>query len=407
MLELKNSKTTRIGAKSFSLDGFISPIQMKEPEGQWEDIKPYLVRDNGGWHIEGAPYYAEVKDDGTRLFCPDKHERSRYIRLAMPLISGLEKYVISTPAVLDGQILPNRILMLTSWGKIHFIFTNTALKFEVLFNEAPSFHLLPWTKRETFIFDVESSGLDISKLLTEEHGLGIPKPRLIEADETLLEPKEKMIDWSFNDGQLELGFDLAGLEFPILLKNTTIDEQIDAGANDGFRYTGSYGFQKTWDSTVLGYHTASAYLSCSGFYRFTGITIDGEVITSYLELNATQNGQGSPTLKIYGIDEDNPSAPTSAAEFDADPLTSAAVDWDGAWSTDAWEQSPSVNTILEELRASYTIQNDAIMFQIKHDGAEAIHLNKHYNYEKTGNELGCKLHIEYGASAAERGWWSK
>jgi hypothetical protein len=55
MIEIKNSKTTYLGKASggdrYALDAFIGAVQMGEPEGLWQDIKPCLVRDADGWHI--------------------------------------------------------------------------------------------------------------------------------------------------------------------------------------------------------------------------------------------------------------------------------------------------------------------------------------------------------------------
>src|SRR4030042_5761179 len=100
MIELKNSRTTYLGRASggdkYTLDGFIGAVQMREPGGQWQDIKPCLVRDAGGWHIDNAPYYAEIRDDGSRLFCPVRNERGKYLRLpSIALFSGLPRNILN------------------------------------------------------------------------------------------------------------------------------------------------------------------------------------------------------------------------------------------------------------------------------------------------------------------------
>jgi hypothetical protein len=125
MIDLKNSKTTCIGKASggnkYALDAFIGAVQMVDPVYGLQDIRPRLVRDADGWHIEGAPYYAEVKDNGDRLFCPDKYERSKYIRFPnVALFSGLSKSLSTSKSVLDGELLVNKIVMPTDYGSLAF-----------------------------------------------------------------------------------------------------------------------------------------------------------------------------------------------------------------------------------------------------------------------------------------------
>ncbi len=403
MLELKNSKTTPLGGKRFALDAFIGAVQMREPDGEWQDIKPHLVRDNDGWHIEGAPYYAEVKDDGTRLFCPDRNEKSKFIRLTTPLVSGLQKHIMATPTKLDRQLLANKILMPTPWGEIYFIFTNTGLRFEVLLNKAPSFHLLPWTKKESFIFDVESSGLDISKLLTEEQGLGIPKPRLIEADKTLLEPKEKMLGWSFKDGQLELGFDLAGLKFPVILKNTTIDKQVDASTDDCAAW-GVSSFSTADTSMWLAYPDAYHL----GGMRWTGVNItQGATINvAYVTYRARATHSGATTCRFWA--EDNVSEPLTFSDrddFDARVKTTAYADWDiPDWTNGSYYDSSSMVEPIQEAVNAVAVTHLVLLF----DDLTHTQTRRAYSYDGLAASAP-QLHIEYeeAAAGAKRGWWSK
>src|SRR4030042_6949419 len=134
-----------------------------------------------------------------------------------------------------------------------------------------------------------------------------------------------------------------------------------------------------------------------GFWRFQGITIPaGSTIdVAYLQAYDYSGDQsGTPQLIIYGVDEDHPPPPTSPADFDADPLTAASVDWDGAWTGVTWHTSPSIISIIQELLASYTISGDAMMFQVKNDGGTTDRWNSWYFYE-TDSSRAPKLHIEY------------
>ena len=400
MIELKNSKTTYLGRASggdkYALNAFIGAVQMREPEGVWQDIKPQLVRDADGWHIEGAPYYAEIKDDGSRLFCPDKNEKSKYLHLpGIALFSGLARNVVSNPNKLDTLLLPNQITLPTAWGEIRIVFSNTGMHFEILFQEAPPGAVFG-KDSPRILLDAEAVGYDIGQLLKSTSGIGIPRPRLIADNPEVLssEEQDKWLDWNYKNGQLELGFDFGDLPFPILLKNTTVDVQVGAGANDGYR-NGATGFNTTGNFIYNGSISSNSY---HAFYRWTGVTIAGTINVSYIQLYRYSSAAGSPLLKVYGVDEDNPAAPTTYGEFDADPLTTAGVDWDGQLAS-GWNTSPSLNSIFQELVDSYTISGDAILLQERDDGSTTNNYTVPYTYNGNSS-YAAKLHIEYTAGGA-------
>jgi|GEM_PF-2768662 len=402
MIELKNSRTTYLGKASgrdrYSLDAFIGAVQMRDPGGQWQDIKPHLVRETDGWRIEGAPYYAEVKDDGTRLFCPDSNESGKYLRLPSPVyFSHLGKSIASSPTKIDGQLLANRVIIPTEWGEYRIIFSNTGMQFEVLFVKAPPSAVFG-KDSPRILLDVESAGFDIGQLLKSVSGVGIPKPRLLAIENT--DEQEKYLDWSYKSGQLELGFDFGELPFPILLKNTTVDVQVGAGGNDSRRFSGSLGFDNSGTNVIEGYYGSGSYGHMNSFHRFTGITLSGTIDVSYIE-QYCYNAANPQSLEIYAIDEDNPAAPTNATEFDADPLTTNYVAWQDNITNNDWNQSPSLNSVIQELVDSYTISNDAVMIQVRNDGQDASARYKYaYTYEYDDNSYGAKLHVEYTAGGA-------
>jgi hypothetical protein len=405
MIELKNSKTQYLGKVSgrdrYALDAFIGAVQMREPGGPWQDIKPRLIRDTDGWYINGAPYYAEIKDDGSRRFCPDRNERNKYLHLpAPPLFNDLNRNVRQNSDKLSGSFLPNQITMPTDWGEYRVIFSNTGMRFEILFVKPPPSDLFG-KDSPRIVLDAEAAGIDIEQILKSRDGTGIPRPRLMAINREGLESeiRDRWLDWSLKGGQLELGFDFGDLPFPILLKNTTIDVQVGAGADDGYRATGAYGFQPASSNGYCGYSSNSNFYYLHNFQRFTGVTLEGTIDVAYLQCYQYGSIAGSPELKIYGVDEDNPAAPTSAAEFDADPLTSTAVDWDGLWTINNWNNSPSIVSIVQELVDSYTISGDAIMFQIKNDKAPNNDYNNARSYN-SGPAYAVKLHIEYTSGGA-------
>jgi len=170
----------------------------------------------------------------------------------------------------------------------------------------------------------------------------------------------------------------------------TVDKQVGASGDDGHRSNDD--FYTAFVSMTVGYWTVGYTYEL--FARWTGVTIEGTIDISYIEVYAGAP-TGTPERLIYGVDEDNPAAPTSKAEFDADALTTASVPWDGGWTNGAWNQSDSLNTIFQELVNSYTISNDAVMVQIKNDQTSIDGYQNCRTYDYSGNAHGAKLHIEY------------
>jgi hypothetical protein len=178
-----------------------------------------------------------------------------------------------------------------------------------------------------------------------------------------------------------------------LFFDPTVDTQIAATANDGRRYTGTNGFD-TANDQAIGYLNDVCCYHMHAFLRWPSVTLGGTINTSYIQCYGAATQTGSPTLKVYGVDEDNPAAPTSAAEFDADPLTTAAVDWDALWNVGSWNQSPSLNTVFQELVDSYTIESEAVMLQIKNDGGTNVQYNSNTDYS-TNSSYAAKLYVDY------------
>jgi hypothetical protein len=399
MIELKNYKTICLGRASggerYSLDAFIGAVQMREPGGEWHDIRPQLVRDTDGWHIERAPYYAEIKDDGTRLFCPDRNEKNKYLRLPSPVyFASLAKNPVSNPARLDRALLLNQITIPTDWGEYRIIFSNTGMHFEVLFSKAPPSDVFGKDSPK-ILLDAEASGYDIEQLIASKTGLGIPRPKLV-VEDLKNENNQRRLDWGYKNGQLELGFDLGGLQFPLLLKNTTLNLQVEAGADDGYAKQGEY---LNNYNTVIYVGKDAAAKEVGGFYRFTGITIpQGATIDdAYLELYEAWSNPGSQT-KLRADDQNNSGQITSQADYFGRSLTTAGTDADGDPGVPGWYQIDATD-IIQELVTSYDYDNEAIQFLHRDDGSTNANYRASYAYENSGT-YAPRLHIEYTAGGA-------
>jgi len=180
-----------------------------------------------------------------------------------------------------------------------------------------------------------------------------------------------------------------------LIFDPTIDEQVGATGDDGYAF-GSTGYSNTQQQLRVGQVSSKIYHT---WHRWTGVTIAGTVGTSYIELYGA-GGAGTPLMKVAAVDEDNPAAPTDKTEFDADPLTTEQVDWDGLLTNNDWNQSPSLTNIFQELVDTYAIDNEAVMLQVNDDGCANGVVNEFDSYDKAVvGTYGAKLHIEYTEAA--------
>lgn len=173
-----------------------------------------------------------------------------------------------------------------------------------------------------------------------------------------------------------------------------IDKVIESGANDGERWTGiDPGFSNSYATGYLGYDEDFESEE-HGFFCWIGITMEGARIKeAYLKLYCT-NLYGSPELRIYGVDEQNPAVPTTGEEFDADPLTAAYVVWNSGFVEDEWCQSPSLVSVIQELVDSHAFINSNLMLQIRgqiKSGTHDVYVAM-YEYDP---EWRPQLHIEY------------
>jgi len=393
-MELKNSKTTHLGGNKFALDAFIGAVQMREaPDKPWQDIKPQLVRDTEGLHIEGAPYAIKITSDGDRRIYPDKTDLSKWIYLPIPA------FVRDLPK----RIVGNQIIASAEKFDVIFKFTNTSIKFMVLFREAPPADIFGIdTPRITFL--AETAGLDFLKILKARTGVGIPRPSLLEFQTQQEERQPPLLDWSFKDGKLELGFDLMGLNYPILLKNTTIDVQVEANYDDCKERPDDSYFSTTTNPEVEPSTTPSVVTHAGTRFTVT-IAASPTITTAYADLyiHGTNDDMHSD---IYGHDVE------TSQDFNTDQTvfsrtrTTATVAWDkeeltnAAWtSANAADNCPELKTIIQELCDSFDHSAGRALTLLWIAGAETA--NK---VEWTGHDvddtLATKLHVEYETGAA-------
>jgi len=237
----------------------------------------------------------------------------------------------------------------------------------------------------------------------------------------LIEDRKGQVDQAYNfDGVNDFissaysnAFDFGANSFSInawfkqtpITATTTINAQVAASEDDGYIYGATYpptsGISTTGTTVVAGRATGGADFGYSdSWYRFTGITIpQGSTINvAYLSL-FEQSSAGTPLTKIYADDQNDPTAPTTAAIYNARTPTTAGVDMDGDPGGFAWYDSSSIISVIQELVDSYDYSNEAIQILHKDDGSgSGSNVRGSRSYDNTtspANTWGPKLHIEY------------
>lgn len=378
-IELRNSKTTYLGKTAngrerFALDSSVAPIQMLDPALGWQDIAPRLVVEGGKRVSQGTPYRLEIDEFGGRTIYPDRTDLSKYISLpSMNFFSNLTKTWTATG-------------LKASAPKFDVLFglENTRITFKVVFRQAPAFTQIA--------LNVDSVGFDLAKLLLSASSIGVPRPRLVDANGII-----KPLTWSFSAGQLTLSLDFTDLVFPVTLHNTTIDLQVGAATDDA-----GYDYIPTWATNAvlwLGKNQAEAARHGARFLALTipdGATIDVayETLTAY----ETRTGTNIAVI-IYGENVDAPATFSTAADFEARTKTTASATWSpGNHTANVEYNTPSLVSIVTELMAarSYAAGRNVAFLNLDNGSPAWGYVLSYYSYDfSTAKAL--KLHIEYTA----------
>lgn len=173
----------------------------------------------------------------------------------------------------------------------------------------------------------------------------------------------------------------------------TISKQVTSSGDDGYVNAGSSSFYDSSSSITTGYYSGSGS-TYHLWSRFTGITIpqSSNITEAYVEWYVSSI-TGSPGCDIYAVDEDDPDAPTSYAEFTADPLTTNSEAW-SSFSASTWNESPSLVDVIQEIVDSYDLYGDAIMIQFRDNVGTGSNYVSGTSYDGSVS-FAMKLHIEY------------
>lgn len=383
MIELKNSKKTYLGKVNgrnrYALDCTIGACQYKDNLGVWQDIAPKLVRSGNKYVSEGTPYLIEFDSKGGRREYPDRYDLSKYIDLpAIPLLKGIPR-----------KVLEDRIVYTAPKFDLTMGLGKTKTFLEILFREAPAF--------DKITLGAKSVGLDIRKLLLSKQDLGIPRPRLIDSSE---EPIERVLDWSFKSGQLEVGFDMTGLKFPVLFKNSPLDVQVAANEGDAHEQesTGTVSLLGSWvlsrSDTAAATRWWGGFRFVSGDFPASGTTIDVAYLRVYI-LNTTYDDAN------FNIHLEELAAPavftTDAFDITSRDRTENSTPWiaDGIDTGADWYNSPDLSGVSSPVQEIFDSLSPTAIVVITRPNQDADKWLYVYSRDYNDNTKGAILHLEW------------
>ena len=196
--------------------------------------------------------------------------------------------------------------------------------------------------------------------------------------------------------------DIVGLPAGDLVFDPTVDETVGSEADDYFWLETS----STYGNYLFLFGNYSAeHGPANSAARFDSVDIgSGSTIdVSYVRL-MSKGDKGASQIRsdIFAVDSADPAAATNYAEADGQTNTTAFVVWDftRAWNDANDYDTPSLNTVIQELANSYDYTGGKAIIVCIEDGgtAEGI-LREAADYGDSA--INCaQLHIEYTAAAA-------
>lgn len=183
----------------------------------------------------------------------------------------------------------------------------------------------------------------------------------------------------------------------------TLDLQVSATADDGQWVAGGSLFASTNLANDLGDDANNEY-SIFLYFVLTADLAGATITESHLEGRAHATRTDNINFHIYGHDADNPAAPTTVAEADAAPVTTAntAVAFTTDITAGTFYTLGDVTAILQELVDSYgPLDTERLGFLLKNDGGHATNVKLRWTDLSGGAGLSGKLHIEYTAAGGD------
>jgi hypothetical protein len=376
------------GRPQFTSDHSIGAMHWRDKAGVWQPVNTDWAVGGDGWSDVNETSQARILVDtkGTRRVYPDQHGDA-YIEFGAPEYWDGEKW---QPLEVPEQQSAKAVAAETAtWTADHWRVevvntgSQSKLAYVMLDERAPSRVRWPYT--------CYACSLDEAGNLTGEKGdviATVYQGRAEDADGAEVPVKTLM-----DKEAVEYVVDAGKAAWPMTL-DPTLDYQVGAGGNDTYRY-GASGFTSSNAEGRVGQVSGSLRHQSILFSSVSGLG-GATVSVSYVTMRGNNGGASAPATKVYLNKTGSPTAPTTAAGFDALALTSSGADWDTADRFNQWDNSPSLNDPFAELVGAVT--PTAIQVVHRDDGSSNNTLQAWIHYDGNAS-YAPKLHVEYTAAS--------
>jgi len=316
----------------FIMDAQVGPMNFRDTGGPWQAIDEKISDPDGetfSARFSKLPYIFRIGEDSHRRFYPDRNNDQAWIQF--------EKFFpnMGTP-IKNGNVWTWDFTHISISLEIQFL--GVKLSFILKDTLAPNSLSIPFTmkglvRQGAFLL---LSGIPVVLLR---------RPLAIDSAGT-----ERALNVSFGAGTVQLNLDTASLVYPIVI-DPTLDLTPEVSGDDGHWRTNGSLFENNTTACLFG---RTSNLPINSWFRYTGVGgLTGSTINvSYMQLYGYATG-GAPEAYIDADDSEAPVAPTSAADANTKAHTTANVRWDGALTVGVYNDSPSINTIIQEIADSY------------------------------------------------------
>ena len=190
---------------------------------------------------------------------------------------------------------------------------------------------------------------------------------------------------------------LAAMPEGTVVFDPTVNEQVGAGADDGYCTETDSAWDTGKDYVLFG-DRGGVSGPGHAFLRFTTVAVPQGATIDSATLTATAFSASSlpAVVDVHADDTDNAVAPTSCAEMAALSRTTAKVDWSiAAWVTDTEYSPADIKALIQEVvnRGGWVSDND-LQIIIDDDGSTIDHYVIAYSQDE-GSGKAAKLSITY------------
>lgn len=399
-MRTETSKTYSLGIDKFRYVGSVGAIHYKDNYSGSYDTWKNIDLSWQGNQVINAPYTLTINPDTYLVFIRDKRTDST-VSIALSSLGGKSISKVA-PVYTKGKATFSNIAIDTD---LVIEATNESVKFTRILKSSKA--------STTAVFGISQSGSGLVIRYNAEY-------------DGKMTDKDVKVEATLQDGLLTETIDLS--KYPKVTYPLKIDPDIvvatAASADDAEvlrdALTPAWIYQQTRSYCDAGYFSTT-YTKLGAGMRFLSIGIPNSatIDASYITFTSANSASGATcNVRFTGEDVDDASAFSSLADFQArrgtivggannNYITTAQVDWDavGSWTLDVTYDSPSLNTIIQEIvnRAGWAANNDMVIFWDDFDGrstqgGDIDRTRRPYSYDGSTTKSP-ELNIDYTAQA--------